>query len=199
MHHCSSPGSISSLAGRMKEWSRDDEHTGSTNDRCCSLAHHHSSLLPLFLPPSSRQPSASHSSSPTRLTQQAHAHFLQHSRSSGLQHCTSAVLKSHTHSTFPPAVAAEFEAALSVPWSCDFRASWWLREKRWWWFRARVKKAQQKAGWGWVRLEYRVYPLCPWWLNTPVSCAGSPGKRALWKKRSRRKRRPSDSAATKCR
>lgn len=184
----------------MKECSGEDE-----NDRCCRLAHHHSALLPFFLPSSSRQPSASRSSSPTHLTEQAHTHFLQHSPSSRLQRRASAALKSHTHSTFlrisshTPAVTAGVQAAVSVLWSRDFGTSWWFREKRWWLFRDRGKKVQRRAGRGWVDLEHRVYTLCPWWLNTPVSCAGPPGRRAPWKRRSKRRRKLSDSAAAKCR
>ncbi|KAI4794679.1 hypothetical protein KUCAC02_031916 [Chaenocephalus aceratus] len=37
----------------------------------------------------------------------------------------------------------------------------------------KVETARWRSGWG---SEYRVYPLCPWWLNTRVCCAGPPGR-----------------------
>lgn len=57
----SPPRSISPLSGWVSEWSREVEQTGSFA--------HHSSLLPFFLlPPSSRQPSASHFTTLATLT-----------------------------------------------------------------------------------------------------------------------------------
>lgn len=65
----------------------------------------------------------------------------------------------------------------------------WFRERRW--------SPLGEPGWGWPM--YRPWSVSLCLLNTPVFCAGTPGRRALLRRRSRRRRRPFDSAQTKSR